>query len=469
MGKLLAIAIAIILATSKIGTVPAFAEDGLRPVSKVNFDRDREKTGFELDPNRDKAAIRTANIAYFKSKWKDGKQLVALIIKYAPEYYDEFFFLEDEKMPEFLDTMIANEMLKRGINQEEATTIIRINLWPIMHILQSIYFHSQGKTKQAIEAYDEALGAAEDLTLRGLYEYLIFDLYMPSDVFYFLAERIYRMGCIDFDRAYFLYRLGLSFFTIEQPTRFLPDDFARGIEGLNLWVKGERGPEVLGPVLAETHNYAAEIYPSMISQDTEHSRRLNAHFEKVKQEIMRASNRVKQQGAAVVLGGGHFSGLPLKKMLRETLPDGSIKYRKIVLIELARGLSERALKKLVDKHEITHDEAGRVEIIKADATLILDRAAKKIDELMKSGIEEKAMLGKEFPIQKVLDLYEEISDPKKIINYVLPIDKRLFEDNSANFVVFSMAIQDFAHSIKDYVDLWKQWFPLDEEQNKLLE
>ena len=437
--------------------------------SAESENKDFSKTGFELETNPEKRSqIIERNRNYLQSKgWLKP-------IEKLP--YETIFVLEDEKFIDFLEAIIRRDKWMRGIDylaefreafkrdlnislprkKEEKVDynkLIRNNIKSFAHLLQSAYFYAQGSDEEGRKAFQKYCKTKG----KGLAM-----CFCPHDKFihehYFcLAEFIYLQDMHDYTRARFLLNLSLKMFNWQNVFSITPEHFATFLGTIDVWTGKKRGITALKSSLPIHNRFASEILPKWAKYDTELGEGLRAHFNQTKTETLKASALVKEKGTAVVFGAGRFVVLPLVEMLREKLPDGSFKYEKIILIDLAEDYSEPALQRLIDDGKITKEEAARVEIIVEDVTMLLDKITQRIDEIILKAISSSEE--KQIPIEELYQFIEEIADLRKLISYALPHAKRRLQKESVNFVVFAMSLNDFTNTIKDYIDMWIKGFP----------
>ena len=98
------------------------------------------------------------------------------------------------------------------------------------------------------------------------------------------------------------------------------------------------------PVIEANHSGFNTWALAQVSADTPLAGGPRAHWERTKQETVRASSYISERGTAVGLGAGAFIVFPLVELLKERLPDGTLKYENIVLVEIAPEISKRARK-----------------------------------------------------------------------------------------------------------------------------
>lgn len=470
------------------------------------------------------AEIRARNREYLKSKgWWDEIGS----IRYRPLFIEEMPDLP-EIMDQIAEREKENKTLARKIlvplfvslddipkvTDEEIKGVIKDHIKSLAYFLQSTFLYSQGKDRGAARAYQKALKQArkeypraiqrkrEELrnilvSIRSITnqklrqmveeEFLktielaekvldqslnrkigllgLFDTATISDDIFTSAEELYmRRGRLDDARI--LFKLGLSLYNANEENYHIPRDFAFNIALIDLITNPKaRGIELLKPILATIHGMFTGWFFAKVSSQSQLGKNLEMHSKQTKDNTMQASSYVKEHGVAVVLGAGQFVVLPLVEMLREKMPDSTLKYDKIVLVELGENLSEQALNDLVSKGAVAEEEANRVEIINADASLILEKLTSRIDEIMYVAVKQKP---KKFPSREIEGLFREIADQQQITNYVIPVDKRLFADRSIKFIVLAMAISDFTCPIKDYIDIWSRCFPDDDESSRVL-
>lgn len=435
------------------------------------------KTGFELSPTPDQAVIE-GNRRYLESKgWKD--RLSAL-------FYDRPFILEDRKLQATLEQAIRQQEaqlmamkhfrhlagplaellgMKPGSLPGDAETSpersVADNLLSFAHFLQALHFSAVGQDVESAIAYQAARETAQDGGLMMMFRTGAF-----SDAFYILG-RFYLDGGIDVPRAGYALRRGLASFDMEQESQFLPEDFSIKLGAIDLLTNPKKtGIQIIGDLLTATHGYASHTFQILASGDNEVAQGLRAHFAEVKKQTLAASALVNHSGTGIVLGAGRFVVFPLVELLRERLPDGALKYNKLLLLELGADISRRELQRMVEAGEITAEEASRVEILAVDATGILKGVTGYIDKAMADAFQQKP---RKVPLDRLTKLYQALADPQLINRLILPGQELMVPENSVNLAVFAMAIQDFASPIRKYIDTWLELFPVDRETKEALE
>lgn len=435
------------------------------------------KTGFELSPIPDQAVIE-GNRRYLESKgWED--RLSALP-------YDRPFILEDRKLQVTLERAIRQQEaqltamkafqqlagplaellgIKSGNLPEDAETSpersVADNLLSFSHFLQALHLSSVGQDTEAAVAYQ----AARETAQRGGL-ITMFGTSASSDALYVLG-RFYLDTAIDVPRAGYVLQRGLASFDMDKESQFIPEDFAIKLGAIDLLTNPKKtGVQIIGETLTASHGYASQRFQVLASGDDDVARGLRAHFAEVKKQTLAASALVNQSGMGIVLGAGRFVVFPLVELLRERLPNGSFKYNKFLLVELGADISKQELDRMVEAGEITAEEAGRVEILPVDATGILEGATGYIDKAMADAFQQEP---RKVPLDKLTILYKALADPRLINRLVPPGRELMVPENSVNFAVFAMAIQDFASPIRKYIDTWLELFPVDRETKEALE
>lgn len=490
----------------------------------VDGDLAQSPTGFELGTEAERAEIRARNRKYLKAKgWWDEIES----IRYRPRFIEEDPNLP-RIMERIADEMKARRTLWNlfvtpaivpsenvlRVTDDDINKAIEYYIKSFAYLLQSAFFYSQGEHRRAAEAYQRALRQAEkefstllqetegtlqeilasirsmedpELRQRAEKEMLetiarittkmkqlpskrvgllqFFDTGVISDDLFTLANDIFmRTG--DPVRARYLFRLGLDLY--EEKSYRTPEDFAINLAYLDMLTNPEaQGVNLLQSVLGIVHEKFTQWSQAQAALQTPLGKRLRAHYKKMRAKTMEASAYVKKRGTAVVLGAGSLVILPLAEMLKERLSDGTtLKYQKILLVELGEGITEQVLDDLIRKGEITAEEAERVQIVRSDATHILEGITTRIDEIISAA---KQMEPRKFPREEIAEFFKEIADPNQLVRYALPVDERLLSNDSVNFAVFTSATQDFASPIKNYIDIWSKFFVLDSEDRKTLD
>lgn len=443
----------------------------------IGFDSIKGKTGFELEPDpQNRAQIIKKNIEFLKSKgWLAPIESLA---------YDPIFVLADEKFPEFIEQVIVRDkwmdkyvtnlraslekdiskLAKRRISlgepdekieeERDISDIIKENIESFAHLLQSVYFFAHGMKNDAEKAFQQYLNTIP----KGLSLHMCFG---PANHignhYYGLGKFIYLHGMHDYTRARYLFNLGVKTFDHKNPIMSTPDNFGLALGAIDLWSGEKRGIDALKSFFYYQNWYARDTLPLIAESDTDVGKRLTEHFNNIKSKTLYASSLVKEKGVAVILGAGVFVVLPIVELLRETLPDGSYKYEKIILIDLAENYTDEAIRDLLAKKIITHDEAKRLEVRIEDGTSILKAFTQRIDEIMVEAIDSHE--DKEIPLKELFQFLARIEDPKKMIGLISPDFEKSFKNEEVNFVVFAMALEDFELSMKDYINMWIEGYP----------
>jgi len=277
------------------------------------------------------------------------------------------------------------------------------------------------------------------------------------DNYFGLAKFILLQGMQDYARARFVFYLSAEMFNWNDIGLSSPEEIARGIGASNVWSGEKRGVTALKSYLSVANSFARDFLPSIAERDTRLGKSFHAHLERTKEETIKASSLVMEQGTAVFFGAGILAVVPLAEMLRERLPDGRLKYEKIILIELAENYSEPALQGLIDNGAITEEEAERVEIIVNDVTNALDKMTGAIDEIMLKAINTDGE--PEIPTEELYEFIKGLYDLRKVFSYTVPIAERTFKDESVNLVVFALSLEDFTESIIRYIMMWLEAYP----------
>ena len=421
----------------------------------------------------------------------------------------------------FLEPMIVSPRDTPEVTPEEVSEHVRARLRSFVHFYQSIYYLASNDAGRAAQAYQKALEESEKeyLVINQLEEKRTKDtitaienvgheeiknLALPayldtierlrrrkkeeniqrsgfvgtfikgnfSDDLFQIAHEVFMRRREDIPKAEFLFAQGLSLYDPLKPNRHLAKDFAENLAFLRLVRDPHyRGIDLLRPIIEAKHSSFNAWSQAMILTDTLLSKGLRSHFERVKKETLEASSRVNENGVAVVLGAGAFVIFPLADLLKEKLPDGSLKYKKIILVEIAPDISKRALEELISSGQITKEEAARTEIFPIDATHLLRNLTSKIDGIFENAISQSNTANEplQFPRDEIADLLAELRNPEKIQNYESPVDERAIGSGSIKLVVLGVALQDFVSPIKDYIDIWAQLFRLEPEDSEVLE
>ncbi|MGB2706181.1 MAG: HAD-IA family hydrolase [Candidatus Omnitrophota bacterium] len=495
----------------------------IEPSSLIKLTTER-KTGFELRTEEERREIRAKNQVYLKEKgwWDEIKS-----IRYRPFYILEepelpkimdIIAEEVERFEMFRKHMVVPMIVHPDdipkVTDDEVVQIIRDHIKSFAYFLQSVFYYAQGDRKKGALAYKKALRQAEiehpkeiqrtekalqkmlksiqaiedrelsqiaEEAFRDSMSYIRGIVQAPnirtsllsllvrgniSEDLYALANEIY-IKSYDFEKTRFLFELGLYFYDDKIEHRYIPKDFALNLAFIELYTNPEaRGVRLIQSILGIVHGMFTRWVQLRVSEEDQIAKGLQTHFKRMKDSTMEASSYVQESGTAVVLGAGSFVVLPLVEMLRETLPDGTLKYKKIILVELGVGLSEEALDDLIRKNTITQDEASRIEIVNTDASLILDRLTARIDKIMLNALRDKS---RKFPRQEIEKLFKELADPAQVVRFALPADERPFSEKDVIFFgIFAMAIQDFVSSIKDYIGIWSKFFYKDMEDWEVL-
>ena len=450
-------------------------------------------------------------------------------LDYAPLY-----FLEDPDMPRHMDLIereterdlqierILSEPIILGpedtleITKEEVSNHVKATLRSFVHFYQSVYYLASNDAEHAAQAYERALRESEkeytsvvrlaeermqkirapneqELKNLALSPYLNTIRQMEqmmkesvqrtglvgtlsegnfSDDLFRLAHVAFIQQTQDLPKAELLLTLGLGLYDPLKPNEYLADDFAKSLAVIRLIRDPHyRGIDLLRPVIEAKHSSFNAWSQAQILTDTPLAQGLKSHFGRVKEETLKASLQVKEKGTAVVLGAGAFVIFPLVELLKEKLPNGTPKYEKIILVEIAPGISKRALDQLVSKGQITPEEAARTEILPVDATHLLKKVTSKIDGIFQKAVETSRSTGqpRQFPRAEIATLIGELADSKQIVNYELSLDERDIKAGATKFVVLGVAIQDFVSPIKTYIDIWSRLFGLTKEDEEALE
>lgn len=461
-------------------------------------------TGFELDSIPDTETI-AKNEEYLKSKgW-----LVPELERVRRRYKRPFIF-EDKLLPRFLEAMrdqiisakiygpmmqktlqdaldkLEGQLRSGGISEveieqikardktkrevtiptveeciPEAEEIIKHNIVAIAHFLQALHYSSQHRTEDTKMALAGMLVTASDTPEEQKFNILLYFNRSPSDTLFSLAQNIFMR--VDFSRARYVFNLALSEFNADKYHVFEPEEFASRIALANGCVNFTGALDMLDIMLTIRNSSFAQKGQRWASANDERGRGLTAHFRQTKVETMKASAKVDKLGTALVLGSGCFVVLPIVEMLRERLPNGELKYKKIILVDVAPDLSKKTIADMLNTGIIHPEEAARMEVIKSDATLVLKGLTAKFDEVLMEALKSNTPV--QFPVERIIQLCEEIFVRGGLANYVEPVNERLIKDESINFAVFAMSLQDFASSFKDYFQ--EIWLPVFTNQKEV--
>ena len=405
--------------------------------------------------------------------------------------------------------------LFRDVN-DDVRTIIKNHIRSFACLLQSAFFYYRGQDNEGLEVYKDALRQAEadfpvmlkemDADLQKIYAAVheipdemlrqiseeefketmsrmiktaeadqfrrvglegFFRTACISDDLFKLAKNIFTNRGEDIFASQFLYTLGARLYDSNENTFYKPQDFALELATIDLLTHPRaRGVALLKQMLVGSHDAINGWYSTQAEGATPLGRGLRDHFNLMKKGTLEASRLVEKRGTAVVIGAGSLTIVPLSEMLKERLPDGAIKYDEIILIELGDTMTRKAVDDLLRKGAITQEESTRIKIVSSDATFILDNITAHIDEIMER---VKRRDPEKFPREEVIKFFKEMADAKKIASYAISPDQRVFGDRSIVFAVYGIATQDFARSIKNYIDIWANTFKMTGDDKKAME
>lgn len=390
--------------------------------------------------------------------------------------YDRIYMLEDDSMVKFLEifyrgikpTLAQFRAVEyansKGINaengiadlaaiwqiipqfemkvtEEEIEDAMRRNLSILALILQGMHLALEGDFAKSDECYDKARAISDSLGIESLlgqkaslsgWLLTIGDLYSNSGI----DDRMALIG------------------HKEAARKLTPEDvddqrFANlFLEILGLEIRnGLRGMGVVSEVMYAKKGPFERYITRELESDSQAGLGIKRHFDLNKKRTLEAAQLVNKPGTALVLGAGRFMVLPLAELLRERLPDGKMKFERIILLDIDTDSTDEKLRDMVKNGEIASDERARIIVLPFDATCALVSLTAAIDAIVEDAASRDDIEG---AISSVEGLLNDISDPKKLREYMDDGYAQFRADEDVNFIVLSMALDDFYAGMVSY-------------------
>jgi len=349
-----------------------------------------------------------------------------------------------EPPPKHIDTIltlgdafivaIKAQTAAKDVPKEIVDEAAKRNLPFQVHLFQGLHYAAMGDFNTADRCYEEA-----DRALRKVEGVKVVKPEGP------LNDRLMRLGFyvfyeqkIDYRKARTCYLEALRVFNLVAENHYSEGIISDSISFIDFSL-GNRGIDVFRDWVARESSSINRDLSEKSESDTEEGKRLKEHYDRNKRKIMEASSKVETQGTALVLGSGGLLVTPLKDMLRDRLPDGRIKYTKIVLLDISTEASQKAVEDLVKRGEITPEEARRVEIVEADATLVLERLTKEFDKVVDPALQNNDL---DSAVNGCLNILRNLSEPGELAKYAIPPKERKIKDDSVTFAISSILLQN---------------------------